>query len=109
VEGFLLERYDPHVFSENEKKRFTAGLGDGLGYRHRPHRDEHFEDLALSAVVAAGLLKHRAHYDMSVPSEYQGEDRTEEFWEKPEEYLGPGLFQQCPINFDSLAIGLYFL
>jgi hypothetical protein len=61
-----------------------------------------------SVIVEAGLLKHRAYYDRSLPSEYPGDNIAEEFWEKPEEYLPP-LSQQCPINFDDLAIGLIFV
>jgi hypothetical protein len=65
VEGFLFKKYDPDVLSEEEKKRFIAALGDGFGYRHRPRSDERFEEVALPAIVEAGLLKHRVYYDRS--------------------------------------------
>jgi hypothetical protein len=93
------DTYDPSVLSEEEKERFLAALEDGFGYYSRR---EHLGEAALPGEVEPGLLTHRAHYDKNCRYE-EGE-----FWEESDGDSPPGLFEQCPINFQLPAIRKYF-
>jgi hypothetical protein len=97
--------YDPTVLSEQEKERFLAALGDGFGYSHR---SQHLDEAALPAEVEPGLLRHRAYYYKNRRSEYLGDDEEGEFWEESDGDSPPGLFEECPINFQLPVIRKYF-
>jgi hypothetical protein len=102
------EKYDPSTLSNAEKNRFVAALGDGFGYSHRAFRSQRLNEHALPAQVEAGLLRHRVYYDKSHQPEYYDGDEADKFWEESDGDSPPGLFEQCPVNFDLAAIRQYF-
>jgi hypothetical protein len=97
--------YDPSALSPGETERFLAALGDGFGYSHR---SQDLEEAGLPRVVEPGLLNHRAYYYKNRRSEYWDGDGEDEFWKESDGDSPPGLFQQCPINFNMPAIRKYF-